>query len=452
MDSRRHAFCFRFAGGLLEQLCAQPRRGRAPGLAQPLADLRLQPRKLGSVRSLQGRIVHHHLAGSTAGEDAVERVKIPLADGIKLVIVTPGAGNGEPKKGLREDIDLVVDDLHLIIQCVHRNIAELDHAQMRQSEHGFVQAFGAVETRIRQQIPGDVFADELVVGHVAVEGADEVIPVTPGHRQFRVALAAVRFAVANQIHPVPRPTLPEPRRGEQPIHSLLVGIGRSVATEVLDLVDGGRQSRQRECDATQQRLAAGRRGRPKPAFLHLREEKPINRMLRPRGVLHLGHGRLSHRLKTPPVFARLEGCLPAHVGRRRGRRNRRRLVTRIDRALVDPGHKIRDDGIRKLRPVLRHFGIRGLVSDALDEQALLRITRYEHRAGVSALAQSVPIIHAQSALLLLCPVTFVAFIDQRRPDALLEKIEPVWRRRKRGSNGKYQDAQSNPGSPGRRAG
>jgi len=35
---------------------------------------------------------------------------------------------------------------------------------------------------------------------------------------------------------------------------------------------------------------------------------------------------------------------------------------------------------------------------------------------------------------------------------LLEEIEPVWRRRKRDLNGKEQDTQGNPSSPGRREG
>ena len=79
-----------------------------------------------------------------------------------------------------------------------------------------------------------------------------------------------------------------------------------------------------------------------------------------------------------------------------------------------PGHRIRDDGIRELRPVLRHFGIRGLVSDALDQQALRRIIWDQHRSGVSALEQSVPKIHAQTTLLLLRSVTFVASVGRMR--------------------------------------
>jgi hypothetical protein len=88
------------------------------------------------------------LAGATAGEHAVERVEILLADRVKLVVVTSGAGNGQPQKGLRENIDLIVDDLHLVIQGVHRNVAVLHHAQVRRPNPRFVQAFGTVEARV----------------------------------------------------------------------------------------------------------------------------------------------------------------------------------------------------------------------------------------------------------------------------------------------------------------
>ena len=138
------------------------------------------------------------------------------------------------------------------------------------------------------------------------------------------------------------------------------------------------------------------------------------------------------RLETPPVFARLERGVPGHGVRRRCRR---RLIARIGCALIHPRHKIRDDGIRELGAILRHLGIRILVADALDEQALLRVAGKERRPGIAALAQSVTEIHAQPAFLLRRPVTFVALVDQRRPDALLEEFKLARRDRGRRLNG-----------------
>ena len=245
-------FLFRAAPALLRQLPHQPARRVAPAFRQAGADFFLQRREFHTVRLHQRRRVHHHLARTAAGEDAVERIKILLADRIKLVVVAARAGNRQTKEGLGENIDLIVHDFHLVIQRVHRHVAQLDHPQLRRAENGFVQPVRRVETRLRQQIAGEMFADELVVGQVAVEGANEIVTVTPGHRQFRIALAAVRFAIAHQIHPMPRPALAETRRGQQPIHYFRVGLGRRIVKKLALLRRRRRQAREREGDPTQQ--------------------------------------------------------------------------------------------------------------------------------------------------------------------------------------------------------
>ena len=47
------------------------------------------------------------------------------------------------------------------------------------------------------------------------------------------------------------------------------------------------------------------------------------------------------------------------------------------------------------------------------------------RAGIAALAQTSAKIQAQTAFLFLCSVTFVALVEPRRPNALLEERELV---------------------------
>jgi hypothetical protein len=51
------------------------------------------------------------LRGTGTGENAEKSVVVPLADGVELVFVAPGAGDGQPKRGLGDDVDLVVRDL-----------------------------------------------------------------------------------------------------------------------------------------------------------------------------------------------------------------------------------------------------------------------------------------------------------------------------------------------------
>ena len=121
MDPLRHAFLLRITGGLLEQFCPQPRRGRAPGIAQTLADLRLQPRKLGSVRSLQDRIVHHHLAGPIPGQGVDSEFSAARGDEQRIdrpqVVVDVGE-RGADREG---------PPLGLQVSSNHR----IDHARLR---------------------------------------------------------------------------------------------------------------------------------------------------------------------------------------------------------------------------------------------------------------------------------------------------------------------------------
>ena len=68
-----------------------------------------------------------------------------------------------------------------------------------------------------QEVAGDVFAQKLIVRHVGVQRADEIIAILIGVRNARVALAAERFRVAHPIHPMPRPAFAKMSRGKETI-------------------------------------------------------------------------------------------------------------------------------------------------------------------------------------------------------------------------------------------
>ena len=139
--------------------------------------------------------------------------------------------------------------------------------QKPRAEDRLVEALRRVEARLLQQIAGDVFRDELVVGHVGVEGADDVIAVLVGVGDGVVELVAARLAVAHQVEPVPRPALAELRRRQQPIDHLLVGVRRLVLDEGVDLLRRRRQADQVEGHAAQQSaLVGGRRRAPGPSL------------------------------------------------------------------------------------------------------------------------------------------------------------------------------------------
>jgi hypothetical protein len=77
------------------------------------------------------------------------------------------------------------------------------------------------------------------------------------HVAVGVDVEAVRVGVAGEIEPAERHAFAIVRRGEQAVHLLLVGIGGFVGEEGGDLGGRGREAREIEAEAAQQRGAIG---------------------------------------------------------------------------------------------------------------------------------------------------------------------------------------------------
>ena len=73
---------------------------------------------------------------------------------------------------------------------------------MSRAEGGLVQLFRGVDSWLREEVPGNLFTDKLVVRDVVVKGANEVIAIAPRLRNIRVAFAPMGIGVAYEIHPV----------------------------------------------------------------------------------------------------------------------------------------------------------------------------------------------------------------------------------------------------------
>ena len=104
------------------------------------------------------------------------------------------------------------------------------------------------------------------------------------------------------------------------------------------------------------------------------------------------------------------------------------MEPRIRGALVDPSCEIGEDLTGQLRPVLRHPGFRVRVVELLDETAGRGIAGHDRRTGLSALPEGLAMIQAQPPFLLLRAMTLIAFLNERRPDLLLEEVELSGRR------------------------
>ena len=72
----------------------------------------------------------------------------------------------------------------------------------------------ALSRRFRQQVAGEMFADELIVRDILVEGADQIIAIEPRAFDFVIPVVAEGLGEPHHVHPVARPVLSEMRRGQ----------------------------------------------------------------------------------------------------------------------------------------------------------------------------------------------------------------------------------------------
>ena len=145
-----------------------------------------------------------------------QRVVVRHRHGVELVIVAAGAGHGRRLKGLGQGVDLVVGQIVADLpQADAIVVIRLAKTIEGGADHRLVEALSLIDALLRQQIAGDVLAHKLVVRHVVVEGADQVVAVAPGVVYLVIPLVAVRFRESHHIHPVPGQALAEMRRSQQ---------------------------------------------------------------------------------------------------------------------------------------------------------------------------------------------------------------------------------------------
>ena len=95
-----------------------------------------------------------------SGENGLHSVVILLGDGIELVVVAAGATGGKAEEGGARGIDHVIEFVHALHDAQLRVLALHGIERSRDEEAG-------ADVRA-EHVPGDLPADELVVGLVAV--------------------------------------------------------------------------------------------------------------------------------------------------------------------------------------------------------------------------------------------------------------------------------------------
>ena len=148
-------------------------------------------------------------------EDAIEGVVVGRGDRIVFVIVAAGAADREAHYRLAERVDRVDRVLEGEVHVIDR--VETKPPGDRQVAGGSdAVGKGIGRRRRRQEIAGHLLADEDVVGLVVVERLDDVVAILPGKRCRIVARLAGRVGIADDIKPVPAPSLTVGGRCQQP--------------------------------------------------------------------------------------------------------------------------------------------------------------------------------------------------------------------------------------------
>ena len=181
-----------------------------PEVAQLLANLRLERLQLFERPAVDLGKVDRVGDQPGAAEHSEQRVVVAGRERIDFVVVTPCTGNRRGLERLGQRVDLVGEDVVADRTqpdaVIVGNLAETVEGR---PDDGFVETLLMVNSRPGEQVAGDVFTDQLVEGHVLVEGADQVIPVPPGVVDLVVPLVSVSLGEMDDVHPVPRPAFTE---------------------------------------------------------------------------------------------------------------------------------------------------------------------------------------------------------------------------------------------------
>ena len=366
-----------------------------------------------------------------AAEDRGQRVIVGGRQRIELVVVAATAADRHPEKRPSQRVNLFVDDVHL--QLPHVRLGEHPRADREEPGRGEVlDPLGFA--RGGQQVSGKLLDEELVERLVGVERVHDVVAITPRVAIRDVLVQSVGVRVASHIQPVPPPSFTVLRRREQPLDDAIEGVGRFIRDKLINVVRRRREAGQVKRDSAQKRsLVGGRSGCEAPLF-QLGQNECIDRRPHPVDVLHSGQRGVRDGSQRPELAA-LVDVDDARTGRGGGK-----SLARIGCTHLHPGFEVAHLRVAE-RSLRWHLQIAVLVPDRFDKATLLGITRDEDRSRIAPLQQRGARVEGQSSLgLLPRTVTLVTVLNKQRPDALLEELNPLGRRRRSRAESRAADS------------
>ena len=225
-------------------------------------------------------------------KEGIEREKLPLRDRVVLVVVTAAAANCEAKPRLARRLHPVDDRLDEPLLGDQSSLAVEPMVAIEAGGHDVV-ARGA-----GQHVSGELLHGELIERHVGIERPDHPVAPRPVGAAG-VGLKAVAVGIAGGVEPFQRHPLAEVLAGQELLHILLVGVGRWVGYEGIDIGWQWRQPGEVDRQPPRERLAVGLGIRRKLRPLEPRKDEAVDRTATPRRIANRRHLRPFHPRERP---------------------------------------------------------------------------------------------------------------------------------------------------------
>ena len=142
-------------------------------------------------------------ASGAVGDDAVgdvieeggKLIEVSLGDRVIFVIVAAGALDGECEKDGGCGVNAVGDVFGVVFSFNDATFCGEDVIAVK-AGCDFL-----AESGIGEEVSGELFSEELVVGHVVKEGVDNPVAPWPHGASF-VVVVAIRVGIAGEVEPV----------------------------------------------------------------------------------------------------------------------------------------------------------------------------------------------------------------------------------------------------------
>ncbi len=149
-------------------------------------------------------------------EKALQGIVVFLEDGVELVVVTLGTTHSQSQKNFTRDISYLVEDEFPLHTCIA--LVPFVDAMAEEARGDHVVVIIGIDL-----IACQLFANELVIGLVFVQTADDVVPVEVSGRTKAICPVAVGFGEADDVEPMGCPSLPVRTVAKQSIDQFHLG-------------------------------------------------------------------------------------------------------------------------------------------------------------------------------------------------------------------------------------